>query len=62
MAKEVLSVRVHAKLKAWVERRARLLSTSEAYIVGQCIKERAGAELSDFDPEMPHKEWNKHDD
>jgi hypothetical protein len=59
MAKEVLSVRIHAKLKAWVETRARAMGTTEGYIVGQSIKHMAGSELpEDFDPQMPRKDWN----
>jgi len=58
MAKEVLSVRIHAKLKAWVEKRARDVGTTEAYIVGQSIQRMAGSELpEDFDPQMPRKDW-----
>ena len=60
MSKEVLSVRVHGKIKAWVEKRARAVGTTEAYIVSQSIRNMAGSELpEDFDPQMPRKDWSK---
>ena len=61
MAKVVLTVRVHARIKAWVERTARGLNTTEAYIVSKLLKEGAGDALADLDPQMPHKDWSKND-
>ena len=45
MAKVTLTVRVSPAHKVWVERRAKVWDTTEAWIISKCIENMAGDEL-----------------
>jgi len=56
MAKIPLSVRINPTIKAWIERKARRLSTTENWIVEQALIQMAGDEIPrSFDLSKPER-------
>jgi len=45
MAKVTLTVRISPAHKVWVERRAKSMGTTEAWIVSKCIENMAGDDM-----------------
>jgi len=60
MAKELINGRVECKEKVWFEQQARMLKTTESWVLRYLIHQAAGDSLEPLEIEnRPFKDWNK---
>ena len=60
MAKEIITGRVECKEKVWFEQKARLLQTTESWVLRYLICQAAGDSLPPLDiQDRPFKDWSQ---
>ena len=60
MAKILTSIRLDARLKAWAEKKAKRLNTTETWIIEKAMEQMAGDEIPrSFELGRPERRKNK---